>query len=70
MSGNVNGVQAGSGGGVATSIVEISQNLINFNNGNGVLVSTGGTVETFSNNDIQNNGTVGCPGCTPSGPGQ
>jgi hypothetical protein len=66
---NATGVQAGSGAGVASSIIGISQNLINYNSGNGVLVSTGGTVETFSNNDIQNNGTVGCPGCTPSGPG-
>ena len=70
ISGNATGVQAGSGGGVAASVVEISQNLINFNTGNGVLVSTGGTVETFSNNDIQGNGTNNCPGCTASGPGQ
>jgi hypothetical protein len=70
ISGNVTGVQSGSGAGVANSIVGISQNLINFNTGNGVLVSSGGAVETFSNNDIQNNGTVGCPSCTPVGPGQ
>jgi hypothetical protein len=70
IQGNATGVQSGSGGGVASSVVEISQNLINFNTGNGVLVSTGGSVETFSNNDIQGNGTNGCPGCTPSGPGQ
>jgi hypothetical protein len=63
------GVQAG-GAGASVSFVEISQNLINFNTGNGVLVSTGGTVETFSNNSIQGNGTNGCPGCTPAGPGQ
>jgi hypothetical protein len=69
ISGNVTGVQSGSGAGVANSIVAIDQNLINFNTGNGVLVSTGGAVETFSNNDIQNNGTAGCPGCTPVGPG-
>lgn len=69
ITGNATGVQAGSGGGVAASIVGISQNLINFNSGNGVLVSTGGSVETFSNNDIGNNGTNGCVGCTPSGPG-
>jgi hypothetical protein len=67
---NGTGVQAGSGGGVADSVVEISQNLINYNVGNGVLVSAGGTVQTFSNNDIQGNGTNNCPGCTPSGPGQ
>ena len=70
ISGNATGVQAGSAGGVASSVVEISQNEINFNTGNGVLVSTGGIVETFSNNDIQGNGTNNCPGCTPSGPGQ
>ena len=70
ITGNGTGVQAGSGGGVADSVVEISQNLINFNTGNGVLVSVGGLVQTFSNNDIQGNGTNNCPGCTPSGPGQ
>jgi len=70
IQGNATGVQSGSGAGVAASDVEISQNLINFNSGNGVLVSTGGSVETFSNNDIQGNGTNNCPGCTPSGPGQ
>jgi Right handed beta helix region len=70
IQGNATGVQAGSGAGVASSVVEISQNLINFNSGNGVLVSTGGSVETFGNNDIQGNGTNNCPGCTPSGPGQ
>ena len=70
VNGNATGVQAGSGAGVASSVVEISQNLINFNSGNGVSVQAGGSVETFSNNDIQGNGTNGCPGCTPSGPGQ
>jgi len=70
VQGNNIGVQAGSGGGVAASVVEISQNLINFNTGNGVSVQAGGTVETFTNNDIQGNGTNGCPGCTSSGPGQ
>ncbi len=70
IAGNATGVQAGSAAGVASSVVEISQNLINFNTGNGVLVSTGGVVETFSNNDIQGNGTNNCPGCTASGPGQ
>jgi len=70
ISGNGTGVQAGSGGGVAASVIEISQNIISFNTGNGALISTGGTIETFSNNDIQGNGTNGCPGCTASGPGQ
>ena len=70
ISGNATGVQAGSGAGVADSAVEISQNVISFNTGNGVLISTGGLVQTFSNNDIQGNGTNNCVGCTPSGPGQ
>ena len=68
--GNNVGVQAGSGVGVVDSVVEISQNIITSQLSNGVLVSTGGRVETFSNNDIQGNTTNGCPGCTPSGPGQ
>ncbi len=70
ITGNVTGVQAGSGAGVAASVVEISQNIISFNSGNGVSVQAGGTVETFTNNDIQGNGTNGCPGCTNAGPGQ
>ena len=70
IQGNNIGVQAGSGGGVSASVVEISQNLINFNSGNGVSVQAGGSVETFTNNDIQGNGVNGCPGCTASGPGQ
>jgi hypothetical protein len=70
IQGNVTGVQAGSGAGVAASVVEISQNIIAFNSGNGVSVQAGGTVETFTNNDIQGNGTNGCPGCTNAGPGQ
>jgi hypothetical protein len=70
IQGNVTGVQAGSAAGVASSVVEISQNIIAFNSGNGVSVQAGGIVETFVNNDIQGNGTNNCPGCTPSGPGQ
>ena len=64
-----NGVRAGNGGNVGGSGVSISQNLIDRNTGNGVLVSTGGVVVTFGNNDIQGNGTDGCPSCTPGGPG-
>lgn len=64
---NTNGVQAGTGGG--SSIVEIAQNQISNNASNGVLVSANGTVNTFSNNAITGNGTDGCPGCTPVGPG-
>jgi hypothetical protein len=70
MSGNGTGVQAGSGAGVAASVVEISQSLIDFNTSNGVLVSGGGEVDTFTNNSINGNGTNGCPGCTSTGPGQ
>ena len=70
ITGNATGAQAGSGAGVGASVVEISQNIISFNTGNGVSVQASGIVETFSNNDIQGNGTNGCPGCTPSGPGQ
>ncbi|MEO8433474.1 MAG: right-handed parallel beta-helix repeat-containing protein [Pyrinomonadaceae bacterium] len=70
MTGNNVGVQAGSGAGVADSVVEISQNIITSQTSNGVLVSAGGTVSTFSNNDIQGNGTNNCPGCTLAGPGQ
>jgi hypothetical protein len=70
MSGNGTGVQAGSGGGVSASVVEISQNLIDFNTNNGVLISGGGQVDTFSNNSITGNGTNGCTGCSIVGPGQ
>ena len=70
ITGNATGVQAGSGAGVGASVVEISQNIISFNTGNGVSVQASGIVETFQNNDIQGNGTNGCPGCTNSGPGQ
>ena len=70
ITGNATGVQAGSGAGVGASVVEISQNIISYNTGNGVSVQASGIVETFQNNDIQGNGTNGCPGCTASGPGQ
>ena len=62
------GVRAGSAGG-GTSGAEIGQNQINHNTGNGVLVGTGGVVETFGNNSIRGNGTDGCPSCTAVGPG-
>jgi hypothetical protein len=74
ITGNGTGVQAGSGGGAASSVVEINQNIISFNVGNGVSVvgAPNGIVETFQNNDIQGNGAGGnnCPGCTNAGPGQ
>lgn len=69
ISGNVTGVQSGSGAGVATSVVEIGSNQIDFNSGNGVSIQAGGTVETFGNNSILGNGTNGCAGCTSVAPG-
>lgn len=63
-----NGVRAGNAGG-GVSGVEIAQNQIDNNTANGVLVGTGGLVETFTNNSIRGNGTDGCPGCTGVGPG-
>lgn len=63
-----NGVRAGNvGGGV--SGIEIAQNQIDNNVGNGALVGTGGAIETFTNNSIRGNGTDGCPACTAIGPG-
>jgi len=64
-----NGVRAGNAGNVGTSGVQIAQNQINMNVGNGVLSSTGGAVSTFGNNSILGNGTDGCAGCAPVGPG-
>lgn len=62
------GLRAGNAGG-GTSGAEIGQNQINHNTGNGVLVGTGGVVETFGNNSIRGNGTDLCPSCTAVGPG-
>ena len=62
------GLRAGNAGG-GVSGAEIGQNQINHNTGNGVLVGTGGVVETFGNNSIRGNGTDGCPSCTAVGPG-
>jgi len=70
ISNNGTGVRAGNGGNAGTSGVEIAQNQINLNVGNGVLISTGGAVITFTNNSITGNGTDGCAGCTNGGPGQ
>jgi hypothetical protein len=65
-----NGVQAGNGGNAGIALIEISQNQIDQNfNGSGALVSTAGTIETFSNNSIKGNATNGCVGCTLTGPG-
>jgi hypothetical protein len=63
-----NGVRAGNAGGGASGI-EIAQNQIDNNVGNGALVGTGGAIETFTNNSIRGNGTDGCPSCVPVGPG-
>lgn len=63
-----NGVRAGNAGG-GVSGVEIALDQINHNTSNGVLVGTGGVVETFSNSSIRGNGLDGCPSCTPVGPG-
>lgn len=63
------GVRAGNAGNVGTSGVTINQNTIDRNVGNGVLISTGGVVNTFTNNSILGNGTDGCAGCLPVGPG-
>ena len=62
------GVRAGDVGG-GSSGIEIGLNQINNNTGNGVLIGTGGVVDTFSNNSIRGNGTDGCTGCTAVGPG-
>jgi hypothetical protein len=64
-----NGVRAGNAGNAGVSGATINQNMIDRNTSNGVLVSTGGVVNTFTNNSIIGNGTDGCPGCTGVGPG-
>jgi hypothetical protein len=63
-----NGARAGNAGG-GSSGMEIGLNQIDHNTSNGALVGTGGVLETFGNNSIRGNGTDGCPGCTPVGPG-
>lgn len=69
ISHNGTGIRAGNAGNLGGSGVEIGQNQINFNVGNGVLINTGGAVETFTNNSIRGNGTDGCAGCSGVGPG-
>lgn len=64
-----NGVRAGNAGNAGTSGIQLAQNQINMNVGNGVLSSTGGAVSTFGNNSILGNGADGCVGCTGVGPG-
>ena len=63
------GVRAGNAGNVGASGVTINQNQIDRNTSNGVLISTGGVVNTFGNNSILGNGTDGCAGCLSVGPG-
>src|SRR5438552_8278256 len=59
------GIQAGNAGNLGSSVVEIAQNQIDRNTaGNGVLVSTGGEIDTFGNNSITGNNINGCPSCT------
>ena len=64
-----NGVRAGNAGNAGVSGATINGNMIDRNVGSGVLVSTGGAVNTFVNNSILGNGTDGCVGCTPVNPG-
>ena len=63
------GVRAGNVGNAGTSGATLNGNMIDRNVGNGVLISTGGIVNTFSNNSILGNGVDACPGCVPVGPG-
>jgi hypothetical protein len=69
ITGNGTGVRAGNAGNAGIPLVEIAQNQIDQNAGNGVLVTAPGVVETFTNNSIKGNGTNGCPSCTSAGPG-
>ena len=64
-----NGVRAGNAGNAGGSGAVISQNQIDRNTGNGVLVSTNGVVNTFTNNNIFGNAVDLCPGCTNVAPG-
>jgi hypothetical protein len=66
---NGTGVRAGNAGNVGGSGVQLFQNQIENNTGNGVILGTGGVVNTFTNNVILANGTNGCPGCTNAAPG-
>jgi parallel beta helix pectate lyase-like protein len=67
-----NGVQAGNGGNAGASGVTIAQNQIDLNGGFAVLKSTGGVVNTFTNNSMLGNGTDACNGgvgCNNVSPG-
>jgi len=67
------GVRAGNGGNAGVSGVTINQNMIDRNTGAGALISTGGVINTFSNNSIIGNSNDTCGGgggaCSPVGPG-
>jgi hypothetical protein len=63
------GVRAGNAGNVGGSGVQLNQNQISNNTSNGVLISTGGVVNTFTNNEILGNGVDGCAGCNNVAPG-
>jgi len=66
-SNTANGFLVGNGG--AQSGLFIAQNQIDRNGSFGVTIGAGGGVSTFTNNSILGNGTDGCAGCTPVGPG-
>ena len=66
---NGTGVRAGNAGNLGGSGVQLFQNQIQNNTGNGVILGTGGVVNTFTNNVILANGTDGCPGCSNAAPG-
>jgi hypothetical protein len=69
-SNGASGIRAGNVGNAGGSGVEIGQDQINFNTGAGILISTGGAIETFVNNSIRGNvGGDGCIGCTAVNPG-
>lgn len=63
------GVKSGNGGNVGVTGITLNQNLIDRNTGNGVSITAPGAVNTFGNNSILGNGTDGCGGCAPVGPG-
>jgi hypothetical protein len=63
------GVKAGNAGNPGVTGITLNQNQIDRNTGNGVSITAPGVVNTFGNNSILGNGTDGCGGCNPVGPG-